>query len=281
VKSTGKLNGKAIGKLNANQQQSTKPDQSDFATLLSENSRRLNKLSKNQYNKNRSMDDLTDLMDDLNSVYTEATMNYTAPTVVKKQLKGIESMYSEILTLLNSRMDSVKTEIRPSLKRNKFGGSESSLNTEISRCYTKPLKPSYLRKSSVDDFNNRKMKRLENHVITLSKSVALLTNEIRSNQNLNLEIQYLRKEVESLKNRVQFNLMISDDLNNNKMQQQQQLNATGTLPKKSSTSAQQRNATLNGGKTLMSGLKRLFGDEQPQVRQFLKKFGYEVSSSHF
>lgn len=49
-------------------------------------------------------------------------------------------------------MDSVKAEIRPSLKRNKFGGSESSLNTDISRCYTKPLKP-YLRKSAVDDFN--------------------------------------------------------------------------------------------------------------------------------
>ena len=53
-------------------------------------------------------------------------------------------------------MDSVKTEIRP-LKRNKlasqFGGSESSLNTDISRCYNKPLKPSYLRKNGIDDFN--------------------------------------------------------------------------------------------------------------------------------
>lgn len=128
------------------------------------------------------------------------------------------------------------------------------------------------------------MKRLENHVITLSKSVALLTNEIRSNQNLNLEIQYLRKEVDSLKNRVQFNLMISDDLNNNKMQQQTAAAGGGTLPRKSATlNAQQLNAAsnLNGGKSLMSGFKRFFGDEQPQVRQFLKKLGYEVSSSNF
>lgn len=89
-KNVSKLNAKPISKLNGQQ------TKEDFATLISENSRRLNKLNKNQY-KNRSMDDLTDLMDDLNSVYTEtATMNYAAPTVVKKQLKGIESMYSEV-----------------------------------------------------------------------------------------------------------------------------------------------------------------------------------------
>lgn len=94
-----KLNSRSINKLNAQhqhiqqQQQQTKPE--DLVALISENRGRLNKLNKNQF-KNRSMDDLTDLMDDLNSVYTEATMNYTAPTVVKKQLKGIESMYSEV-----------------------------------------------------------------------------------------------------------------------------------------------------------------------------------------
>ena len=102
AKNGTKLNARPIGKLNVNQQQTKSDQTADFASLLSENSRRLTKLnnSKNQY-KNRSMDDLTDLMDDLqdlNSVYTEATttMNYAAPTVVKKQLKGIESMYSEV-----------------------------------------------------------------------------------------------------------------------------------------------------------------------------------------
>ena len=89
-KNLSKLNAKSITKLNGQQQ-----TKEDFATLITENSRRLNKLNKNQF-KNRSMDDLTDLMDDLNSVVTEATMNYAAPTVVKKQLRGIESMYSEV-----------------------------------------------------------------------------------------------------------------------------------------------------------------------------------------
>lgn len=127
------------------------------------------------------------------------------------------------------------------------------------------------------------MKRLENHVITLSKSVAQLTNELRANQNLGIELQYLRKEVESLKNRVQFNLMISDDLNNNK----QQTAAGGTLPRKSANHTAlngQSSNGLNGSNSkhgLMSGFKRLFGDEQPQVRTWLKKLGYEVSCFFF
>ena len=114
------------------------------------------------------------------------------------------------------------------------------------------------------------MKRLENHVITLSKSVAQLTNEIRANQNSNLEIQYLRKEVDQLRNRV--HLISVDDLNNNKMQQQHQASG-GTLPRKSTTlNSQQLNAN-----SLMNGFKRFFGDEQPQIRKFLSKLGYEVS----
>lgn len=117
------------------------------------------------------------------------------------------------------------------------------------------------------------MKRLESHVVTLSKSVAQLTSELRANQNLNLELQYLRKEVEQLRNRVSFNLMISDDLNNNKTPGA----SGGTLPRKS-TGGQQANGANGANKNgLMSGLKRFFGDEQPQVRQFLKKLGYEVS----
>ena len=95
-KAVGKLNAKPIGKLGGHQAAGKEPD---FAALLSENSRRLSKLGKSAY-KNRSMDDLTDLMDDLNSVVTEATMNYNAPTVVKKQLRGIESMYSEVGLLI-------------------------------------------------------------------------------------------------------------------------------------------------------------------------------------
>lgn len=124
------------------------------------------------------------------------------------------------------------------------------------------------------------MKRLENHVITLSKSVAQLTNELRANQNINLELQYLRKEVEQLKNRVQqnaFNLMISDDLNNNKMQQAAAITNGNTLPRKSNGSQLNGSNGLNGGKSLMNGFKRLFGDEQPEIRQFLKKLNLEVS----
>ena len=81
-------------------------------------------------------------------------------------------------------MDSVKAEIRPSLKRNKFGGSESSLNTEISRCYTKPLKPSYLRKSAVDDFNRSV------YIVTLEETLYISEyhfgdNTIRNFNNFN------------------------------------------------------------------------------------------------
>ena len=125
------------------------------------------------------------------------------------------------------------------------------------------------------------MKRLEGHVITLSKSVAQLTSELRANQNLNLELQYLRKEVDQLKNRVSFNLMISDDLNNNKTTGP---TSGGTLPRKSSAAQQPTGGAMpnGGGKNgLMSGLKRFFGDEQAQVRQFLRKLGYEVSLLYF
>lgn len=121
------------------------------------------------------------------------------------------------------------------------------------------------------------MKRLEGHVITLSKSVAQLTSELRANQNLNLELQYLRKEVEQLRKSVSFNLMISDDLNNNLNKTTGNTNG-GTLPRKSTTAQQPTvGQAANGKNGLMSGLKRFFGDEQHQVRQFLKSLGYEVS----
>ena len=112
-------------------------------------------------------------------------------------------------------------------------------------------------------------------MISLSKSVAQLTSELRANQNLSLELQNLRKEVEQLRKSVSFNLMISDDLNNNKTPGN---SGGGTLPRKS-TGAQPTTAAANGKNGLMNGLKRFFGDEQPQVRQFLKQLGYEVSSS--
>lgn len=248
---------------------------------------------------NRVPNQLSQSVEDLADVQSIITEMSYAPAS-KRQIKGLESMYSEILKLLNNRMSQVKsneTTTRSStLRRNRFGGSDSSLNTDISRIPSiRPARPhlrSKLTSVQMADHHQtcngsaRRLKQLEQHVLMLTRTVSQLTSELRTCQANCGEMHSLRKEVELLRSRLHSSsvaatsLLHGDDHNNNNQHSSPHAmhvhSGSATLPRKIVT-PNSSNPPNRGG--IVNGFRRLFVDEAPQIRQFLKKIGCEVGTA--
>ena len=128
-----------------------------------------------------------DDVDDLTSEYTANTDAWEnhENTHVRKQLSGLENMYSEILNLLGSRMHGAKKSMHHSSSgklNRRLSGSVSSLSVASRDAFYSRNNKYLNRRDDFDSKGARRLKRLEGHVITLARSVSQLSSEIRSSQ---------------------------------------------------------------------------------------------------
>ena len=101
---------------------------------------------------------------------------------------------------------------------------------------------------------NKRFQRLESHVVTLARSVAHLSSEMRSQHLVTQELEQLRHEL------------------NFRMQQ-----SHGNFANKSSDNLNESadGPNLTNPKRVKK-LTKFFGEDPPLMRLFLKKLGYEV-----
>ncbi len=206
---------------------------------------------------------------------------------IRQQLDGLETMYSEVLKLLGLRKfgrppiqhsnDHGKTNGQGGLRRHhKMYGSMSSLPSVSSigsrHLYSKGQKGlgkndlgGQKRSSSGargERSQNKRFQRLESHVVTLARSVAHLSSEVRNQQIILQEVEALRLEV-------------------------QQLRQTGAMMQQQAAQQHHRRSSFFHNPVSpthanrVKKLTKFFGDEPPLLRLFFKNLGYEKYASVF
>ncbi|XP_031785826.1 uncharacterized protein LOC103316546 isoform X3 [Nasonia vitripennis] len=176
---------------------------------------------------------------------------------IKKQLDGLEYMYSEVLKLLGN--GSKQRRKRRGLASY---GSVSSLPT--SSVSSRPLTKHYDKKKShfIEDRTmktkdikniNKRFQRLESHVVTLARSVAHLSSEMRTQHLMIQEMENIRGEISNLRTQTNMAMIRS---------QSQPVLKDSDLPALSNPSRVKK-------------LTKFFGVEPPLLRLFLRELGYE------
>ncbi|KAG5670998.1 hypothetical protein PVAND_001223 [Polypedilum vanderplanki] len=172
---------------------------------------------------------------------------------IKSQLEGLETMYSEVLKMLGARGSSHLRNMR------RRQGSLSSLPS--SSVSGRPIRDRrrHDERRKVRDIKgiNKRFQRLESHVVTLARSVAHLSSEMRSQHLVTQELDQLRQEMNFRIQQSQFQSKSADNLNE-----------TGEGP------------NLTNPKRVKK-LTKFFGEDPPLMRLFLKKLGYEKYAALF
>ncbi|XP_038212973.1 uncharacterized protein LOC119833135 isoform X3 [Zerene cesonia] len=173
---------------------------------------------------------------------------------IRRQLRGLESMYAEVLQLLGVRKPaSLKHpawEARLSSKR-RYGSMSSLPSSSVSsRPQRDKRRSSDHRKKHDMKGINKRFQRLESHVVTLARSVAHLSSEMRTQHLVMQEMDNIRAEIAALRHMYK---------------SQQHIRAGPGRPA----------AHAFGDPERVRRLTKFFGDEPPLMRLFLKKLGYE------
>ncbi|KAK0082077.1 hypothetical protein PV325_011120 [Microctonus aethiopoides] len=182
---------------------------------------------------------------------------------IRKQLEGLENMYSEVLKLLGG---SVKK--RRKARGLTSYGSVSSLPT--SSVSSRPIARHHDKRRShiIDDRMkktkdvksiNKRFQRLESHVVTLARSVAHLSSEMRTQHLMIQEMENIRGEIAALRAQTSMAMVRS---------QSQPLIKDSELPALSNPSRVKK-------------LTKFFGTEPPLIRLFLRELGYEKYAAAF
>ncbi|RWS16211.1 hypothetical protein B4U79_11420 [Dinothrombium tinctorium] len=236
------------------------------------------------------VDLVCDYPDDLTSEYTANTSNWDVDESIdtKKQLAGLEAMYSQILTLLNSRMKTAKKSMHCGARFRRRGcGSVSGRSSVASRSTHRDnylYKNRYETRSSKQDelkSSSSRIKRLESHVVTLARSVAQLSSEIRSNHTLVQEVDKLRKDVDRIQEQFRALKTLTSVETVGSLKRGVKPETQNVCNGREMDKANKCDILTNTGNGRFEKLKRFFGDEPPILRQFLKKLGYEKYISKF
>ncbi|XP_066281180.1 protein sickie-like isoform X3 [Branchiostoma lanceolatum] len=189
------------------------------------------------------------------------SMSMSEAELVRQQLTALEEMYREILRLLGADQSPhgpTTLTRKPTLTKLKRAGSSLG-------------KPASVVKQRAKDIRsvNRRFARLESHVVTLARSVAHLSSELRTQNALVQEIELLRQELENLKE--QQKILQRQQLAQRKPPDRHQSHSRNTpllvLPVKNSAR--------------LAKLTKFFGAEPPLLSIFLKKIGYEKYVKNF
>ena len=114
---------------------------------------------------------------------------------------------------------------------------------------------------------NKRFQRLESHVVTLARSVAHLSSEVRSQQMILQEVEALRLEVQQLRNQ-------GAATGHGQM-------AHGPQSGQFRNSGFFHNPVSPAHANRVKKLTKFFGDEPPLLRLFLKNLGYEKYATVF
>ncbi|XP_024881293.1 uncharacterized protein LOC112460710 isoform X3 [Temnothorax curvispinosus] len=194
---------------------------------------------------------------------SDSDLSTTDARTIRKQLEGLENMYSEVLKLLGG---SVKK--RRKARGLTSYGSVSSLPT--SSVSSRPVTRHHDKRRShvIDDRMkkakdiksiNKRFQRLESHVVTLARSVAHLSSEMRTQHLMIQEMESIKCEIAALRTQTSMAMVRS---------QSQPLIKDSELPALSNPSRVRK-------------LTKFFGTEPPLIRLFLRELGYEKYAAAF
>ncbi|XP_050447322.1 uncharacterized protein LOC126849485 isoform X2 [Cataglyphis hispanica] len=194
---------------------------------------------------------------------SDSDLSTTDARTIRKQLEGLENMYSEVLKLLGG---SVKK--RRKARGLTSYGSVSSLPT--SSVSSRPVTRHHDKRRShvIDDRMkkakdiksiNKRFQRLESHVVTLARSVAHLSSEMRTQHLMIQEMESIKCEIATLRTQTSMAMVRSHS---------QPLIKDSELPALSNPSRVKK-------------LTKFFGTEPPLIRLFLRELGYEKYATAF
>ncbi|XP_052742040.1 uncharacterized protein LOC112047533 [Bicyclus anynana] len=176
---------------------------------------------------------------------------------IRRQLRGLENMYAEVLQLLGVRKPANLAkhptwEARLTSKR-RYGSMSSLPSSSVSSRPVRDKRRSSNEHRKKHDLKgiNKRFQRLESHVVTLARSVAHLSSEMRTHHLVMQEMDNIRAEIAALRH----------------MYKSQQYIRSG----------QQKHLDPYSfsNPDRVKRLTKFFGDEPPLMRLFLKKLGYE------
>lgn len=202
------------------------------------------------------------------------TIDLSDAQAIRKQLDGLENMYTEVLKLLGLRKfgrPPANGDMKSGIARRKMYGSMSSLPSVSSigsrHLYSKDKRKDERknRGAGKDKNYNKRFQRLESHVVTLARSVAHLSSEMRTQHVIVQEIEALRAEVQQLKSN--------------------RGHHTGSLPRGGVLEPQEffgnHPRVSQQTENRVKKLTKFFGDEPPLLRLYLKNLGYEKYAGIF
>ncbi|XP_014259154.1 uncharacterized protein LOC106672326 isoform X3 [Cimex lectularius] len=200
---------------------------------------------------------------------SEDGLDYTDARAIRKQLEGLETMYAHVLKLLGVKKHAMgKYEASdPRLNKRRSCGSISSAPSSLSGRIIRVTdrRGGVHRTGKVRDMKsiNKRFQRLESHVVTLARSVAHLSSEMRTQHIMMQEMEMMRGELAALR------------IHTTTQQTAQNLMSPSTSHGVNQKS--QNSSTPDRVKRLT----KFFGDEPPLLRLFLRKLGYEKYATLF
>lgn len=189
---------------------------------------------------------------------SDGDLSTTDARTIRKQLEGLETMYSEVLKLLGVKKHPGRYQPSdPRFNKRRYGSMSSLPSSSVSSRPIRDKRRASEERKKVRDIRgiNKRFQRLESHVVTLARSVAHLSSEMRTQHLMIQEMENIRGEIAAL--RTQTNML------NVRSQSATRAVSSKDLP------------TL-ANPTRVKKLTKFFGDEPPLLRLFLRKLGYEV-----
>ncbi|XP_049825449.1 uncharacterized protein LOC109595245 isoform X3 [Aethina tumida] len=195
---------------------------------------------------------------------SEGDISTTDARTIRKQLEGLESMYSEVLKLLGVKKQTGRYQPSdPRFSKRRYGSMSSLPSSSVSSRPIRDKRRASEDRKKVRDIRgiNKRFQRLESHVVTLARSVAHLSSEMRTQHLMIQEMENIRGEIAAL--RTQTNM----------------LNVRSQSTSRAVSSAKELPTLANP--TRVKKLTKFFGDEPPLLRLFLRKLGYEKYANLF
>lgn len=203
---------------------------------------------------------------------------------IRSQLEGLENMYGEVLRMLGSRMPGSsrhggpsglhESALRNSAARRRHGSISSLPSSSVSGRPIRDRRRTDDRRKVRDMKGiNKRFQRLESHVVTLARSVAHLSSEMRSQHSVTQELERMREDLATLRaqaGRIQHMYRQNGGLGG--------AGSAGGGGGGGANTSKGADDPLNlTNPKRVKKLTKFFGEDPPLMRLFLKKLGYEVS----
>ncbi|KAJ6633113.1 hypothetical protein Bhyg_16794, partial [Pseudolycoriella hygida] len=180
---------------------------------------------------------------------------------IRSQLEGLEHMYGEVLKMLGSRGAGGRMHEMPlrGAGRRRHGSLSSLPSSSVSGRPIRDRRRTDDRRKVRDMKGiNKRFQRLESHVVTLARSVAHLSSEMRSQHLVTQELERLRDELTTLR--------------------AQAARSHHSIFRSFKNEPDSPNLT---NPKRVKKLTKFFGEDPPLMRLFLKKLGYEKYANLF